>query len=85
MNTQFILIGIHGVAVIPLDVVCRDYFRHLTPEKLARKVALGEIKLPIVRMEKSQKSAKGVHVADLAAYLDAERAAAEKELKQISG
>lgn len=31
-----------------------------------RKVLPGEIKLPITRLELSQKSAMGIHIADLA-------------------
>lgn len=38
--------------------------------KICRKAEAGEIRIPIVRMEDSQKSAKGVHLSDLAAYLD---------------
>ncbi|MFN3958082.1 MAG: pyocin activator PrtN family protein [Tepidimonas ignava] len=71
-------------AVIPVEVVCRDYFQHLTPEKFIRKCASGEIRLPLVRMEGSQKSAKGIHLQDLADYLDARREAAKKELQQLT-
>ena len=86
MNTQFLLMAQYGgAAVIPLDAVCRDYFSHLSPEKLARKIGLGEVKLPLVRMETSQKAAKGVHIDDLAAWIDARRAAAVKELNQMTG
>ena len=85
MNTQFLLMAqYNGAVVIPLAVVCKDYFKHLTPEKFARKVSLGEIKLPMIRMEGSNKSARGIHIADLAAYLDERREAAIKELKQIT-
>jgi len=73
-----------GLAIVPLDVVCRDYFRHLTVEKLLRKVAAGDIPLPITRMEASQKAAKGVHITDLAAYLDAQAEAARRECEQLS-
>lgn len=84
MNTAFLLMAQYdGRAVIPLDLVCRDYFAHLSPEKLQRKVLDGDITLPIVRMERSQKCAKGVHLADLAAYLDARREDAAKELQQL--
>jgi hypothetical protein len=84
MKTAFILMAQYdGLAVIPLETVCRDYFRHLTPEKLARKVLAGEISLPIVRMEGSQKAAKGVHISDLAAYLDQQAEAARRECKQL--
>lgn len=73
-----------GRAVIPLDIVCRDYFWHLTPAKLLRKASLGEICLPILRMEPSQKSAKGVHLSDLAAYIDRQRAIGQHELDAMS-
>ena len=84
MKTSFILMAQYeGLAVIPLDLVCRDYFRHLTVEKFLRKVLAGEINIPIVRMEVSQKAAKGVHVTDLAAYLDRQADAARKECEQL--
>jgi hypothetical protein len=86
MNTAFILMAQYGPrAVIPLDLVCRDYFSHLTPEKLIRKVSLGEIALPLVRIEASQKSAKGVGLMDLAEYLDRKMEAARKECTQLCG
>jgi hypothetical protein len=85
MNTRFLLMAQYdGAAVIPLEKVCRDYFSHLTPEKLARKIAHGEVRLPLVRMETSQKSAKGVHLNDLAAWVDERRNAAVKELQQTT-
>jgi hypothetical protein len=48
-----------------------------------RKVLAGQIKIPITRLESSQKSAKGIHLQDLANYLDEQRAAAIKECKQL--
>jgi hypothetical protein len=55
MNTTFLLmVQYDGVAVIPVEHVCRDYFRHLTVEKFLRKVLAGEIALPIVRKERDQ-------------------------------
>ena len=84
MKTSFLLMAQYdGLAVIPVEWVCRDYFRHLTVEKFLRKVLAGEISLPIVRMESSQKSAKGVHVNDLATYLDKQADAARKECEQL--
>lgn len=41
--------------------------------------------IPMVRMENSQKCAKGVHLQDLADYLDERRAAAVKECLQLTG
>jgi hypothetical protein len=84
MKTPFLLMAQYdGLAVIPVEWVCRDYFRHLTVEKFLRKVLVGEISLPIVRIESSQKSAKGVHINDLAAYLDKQADAARKECEQL--
>ncbi|MBU68512.1 MAG: Pyocin activator protein PrtN [Cupriavidus sp.] len=85
MTTIFLLLAQYGAtAVIPIDVVARDYFPHLSPEKLLRKISLGEIRLPVVRIEGSNKSAKGVHVEDLAGYIDERRAAAKKECEQLN-
>jgi hypothetical protein len=85
MNTVFLLMAqYNGQAVIPVDAVCRDYFSHLTPEKFLRKALAGEIDLAVVRIEGSQKSAKGIHLADLASYIDKRRAAAERERKALN-
>ena len=52
MNTLFLLMAQYeGLAVVPVDRVCRDYFAHLTPEKFLGKVLRGEISLPIVRTD----------------------------------
>ncbi len=84
MNTVFLLMAqYNGQAIIPLDRVCRDYFTHLTPDMFQRKALAGQIKIPITRMESSQKSAKGIHLQDLADYLDEQRAAAIKERNQL--
>ncbi len=85
MNTAFILLAQYdGRAVIPVEIVCRDYFTHLTPTVFVGKITRGEIALPLTRIETGQKSARGVHINDLAAWIDARRAAAVKELKQIT-
>ncbi|MFG1370747.1 pyocin activator PrtN family protein [Xanthobacter oligotrophicus] len=86
MKTAFLLMAQYdGRAIIPVDLVCRDYFSHLTPEKFIRKCALGELAIPLVRLdEKSQKGAKGVALTDLAAYLDRRVAAARKECEQLT-
>lgn len=73
-----------GQVIIPAEKVCADYFPHLKPDQFLRKIGAGEIKLPLVRVEMSQKSAKGVHLQDLADYLDRRRAAAHKELEQMT-
>lgn len=85
MNTAFLLMAQYdGRAIIPVEWVCRDYFSHLTPEKFVRKVSLGDLAIPLVRMEASQKCAKGVHLTDLAQYLDRRVEAARKECEQLA-
>lgn len=86
MNTRFLLMARYQAQpVIPIEVVCRDYFQHLTPREFLAKATAGKIKLPIVRMEAAnQKAAKGVHINDLADWIDTRYAAAVKELKQMT-
>lgn len=86
MDTQFLLLARYNAqAILPLDTVCKDFFAHLSPQKLLLKVDRGEISLPIVRMETSQKSAKGVHISDLARWIDDRRAVAQQECRALSG
>ncbi|BDX19653.1 pyocin activator PrtN family protein [Halopseudomonas pachastrellae] len=86
MNTLFLLMAqYNGLAIVPLERVCNDYFQHLTPEKMLRKVMAGEIDLPITRIEGSQKAAKGVHLQDLATYLDEQRRRAVVENDKLHG
>jgi hypothetical protein len=84
MNTAFLLMAQYdGRAIIPLEIVCRDYFPHLNVESFMRKHIAGEIEIPVIRMENSQKSAKGVHLADLAAYIDKRREVATREHRAL--
>ncbi len=86
MNTAFLLMAqYNGQAIIPLERVCADYFHHLTPDKLQRKLVAGEIDLPIVRVESSQKATRGVHLMDLAKYLDAQHQKALIENDKLHG
>lgn len=86
MKTIFLLMAQYeGRTLIPVEWVVRDYFRHLDVGTFARKVSLGDIKLPIVRIEGSQKSAKAVHINDLADHIDKQTAAAHKEWRQLAG
>jgi hypothetical protein len=85
LNTVFLLMAqYNGKAVISVDEVCRDYFPHLDAAKFARKVGAGDIQIPMIRMESSQKTAKGVHINDLAEYIDRQAAAARKECRQLA-
>ncbi|ORE90715.1 hypothetical protein ATO4_20606 [Aurantimonas sp. 22II-16-19i] len=45
-----------GRAIIPLETVRDDYFWHLTLDRFARKLARGEMAIPLVRLETRQKS-----------------------------
>jgi hypothetical protein len=84
--TLFLLLAQYqGRAVVPIGRVCADFFDHLSPQKFEQKCLRGQIRLPIIRMERSQKSWKGIHVQDLANYLDERRAAAIKECAQLCG
>jgi hypothetical protein len=86
VKTIFLLMAQYDArAVVPIDMVCRDYFAPLTVATLVRKISAGEIRLPLMRMQASQKGAKGVHLQDLAAYIDERRAAAVKECEQLCG
>ena len=87
MNTAFLLMAQYGGrAIIPIEEVCRDYFRHTSPDKLVRKILAGDVVIPLVRMEAgSQKAAKGIHVTDLARYIDERHEAALKECRQLQG
>lgn len=77
MNTLFLLMAQYeGQAIIPLQRVCADYMQ-LTVEKFKKKCFSGEIDIPIVRLgADSQKAALGIHLADLADYIDRQRAKA---------
>lgn len=85
MKTFFLLMAQYDAcAVIPIKTVCQDYFTHLSPEHFIRKVMTGEIKIPVVRMDGSNKGAKGIHLQDLATYIDGLRVAAQKESHQLN-
>ena len=86
MNTTFLLMAKYeGTPIIPAQRVCDDFFPHLTLVKFLRKIKDGQLPLPLVSIETSQKSAKGVHLQDLADYLDARRKAAQREFQKMYG
>ncbi len=83
-STVFLLFAQYGGrAMIPVEDVCRDYFAHLSPDKFLRKVSAGDIAIPVVWAEISQKSQKAVHLQDLADYIDRRREVALKEFRQL--
>ncbi|ESX70549.1 pyocin activator PrtN family protein [Mesorhizobium sp. M0663] len=86
MNTVFLLMAqFDGAAVIPVEKVCASFFSHLTPQQFIRKTTEGEIDLPVVRIENSQKAARGVYLPHLAAWIDKRVEAAKKENDQLQG
>lgn len=86
MKTVFLLMAQYDArAVIPIEWVARDFFSHLTADNLVRKISAGDIALPLVRMEDSARSAKGVALIDLAAYIDRRVEVAQKECRQLAG
>lgn len=86
MNTVFLLMAqYNGQAIIPIERVCADYFCHLPPEKMKLKVAKGEIDLPLIMIEGSQKAARGVHINDLADYIDRQTTKARTEHEKLMG
>jgi hypothetical protein len=86
MNTLFLLMAQYdGLAVIPLTRVCTDYM-NLTVEKFKHKQLTGEIDIPVVRLgARSQKAGLGVHLKDLADYIDRQRQAAVNEQAKLLG
>ncbi|HCF1761242.1 TPA: pyocin activator PrtN family protein [Pseudomonas aeruginosa] len=84
MKTLFLLMTQYdGQAVIPIEWVCRD-FLGLSVDKFKRKRLMGEIDLPVMRLgANSQKANLGVHLEDLAAYIDRQREAAIREQDQL--
>ncbi|WP_262136106.1 pyocin activator PrtN family protein [Pseudomonas sp. Marseille-Q5117] len=85
MNTLFLLMAQYdGQAVIPLNRLCADYMG-LTVEKFKAKQLSGEIKIPIVRLgPNTQKAALGVHLKDLAEYIDRQRERAICEIEKLN-
>ncbi|WP_374301383.1 pyocin activator PrtN family protein [Paracoccus sp. (in: a-proteobacteria)] len=80
MDTLWMLTGRYqGLPLVPVDRIVEDFFPHLSKTNFLRKVADGQIALPLVNIEASQKSAKAVHLTDLASYVDARRAEAKRE------
>ena len=84
MKTAFLLMAQYdGQAIIPLDRVREDYFSTLSRPKFMRKLNEGKIPLPVVRMENSQQAQRGIHIDDLATYLDQRREQALKEFQLL--
>ncbi len=81
MKTSMILLAQYETAVIPLERVRDDYFDGMTDRAFKRSLADGRIRLPVTRMAGSQKAARGVHLNDLAEYIDRQREEALRTLR----
>lgn len=86
MKTSLILMAqCDGCAVIPLWQVCSDYFANLTPDEFVAKTKAGEIQIPIVYMDDTKRTPRGIHLADLATYIDRCAKAARAECRRLTG
>lgn len=70
-----------GEPTIPAETVCENHFGHMNYRVFLRKVADGEINLPVIRMTEGQKAPRYIHVSDLARYIDERHQVAEKEAR----
>ena len=86
MTTIWMLLGMYGGRpIITASEIARDFFQHLSAEKFIRKVDAGEIDIPLMRIEPSSKATRGVHVRDLAEYLDRRSDEAREVQRKIHG
>lgn len=86
MNTAFLLVARYdGRPIIPIETVREDFFPHLTLKSLVDNISAGKLALPMVRIGLGTKTAKGVHLTDLARYIDERAEAARKECHQLTG
>ena len=58
-----------GLAIVPAELVVRDYFQYLTEAKFVRKVNEGDIDIPLVRIEGANKCAKGVAISSQSSHV----------------
>mgnify|MGYP006301503899 CR=1 FL=1 len=83
MKTVMMLLMMYeNRAVIPADRVAADWF-DLSLDRFLRKQSSGSIPLPLIQMEGSRKSFKGVHVQDLTDYIDRKAAEARDDLQKL--
>jgi hypothetical protein len=78
VDTAFVLAMKYRQPYITLEVVIRDFLTHLELGPAKRRANAGTLPFPAFKMDGS-KSAFMVSVADLAAYLDAQRAEALRD------
>jgi hypothetical protein len=70
--------------LLPIDTVRANFFPHLSEDTFNRRARANDLGFPIVRADRSQKSAMFVHVEDLAEYLESRRSAAVRERAMLT-
>jgi len=80
VNTMFLLMAEFETSTIPLATIAERYLG-MRPVTADKKAGCGELPIPTFRMDNSQKCPRMVHVSDLAEFIDNQRKAAKKELK----
>lgn len=82
MNTQFALLAIYEKTDIPLEVVAKDYL-NMEPAGAKKKALRQQLPFPAYRAP-GQKSQWLVNVADLAEFIDRERAKAANDWEAMN-
>lgn len=83
VSTYFGLLAEFGTAEIPLSLIAPKFFG-LTEAEAKRRAALQDLPIPVYRAG-SQKSPWLVSAADLAKYLDEQKARARKDWEAMRG
>jgi hypothetical protein len=78
LETQF------NAPLLPIETVRVNFFPHLSEDTFNRRARANDLGFPIVRTDRSQKSAMFVHVEDLAEYLESRRTVAARERATLS-
>lgn len=83
MNTVYLLMAEFNSAVIPVEAVSAKYFG-LQPTIAKAKAARQQLPVPTFRAADSQKAPWLIALADLADYLDTQRAKAQHDWKRVN-
>ena len=78
MNTAFLLMAQFNKAVVPLDLICQEYFG-LLPSTAKHQAKAGSLPVPAYRATQSNKAPWLVNLSDLGKYLDDCRDKAKKD------
>ena len=78
MNTAFALLARFESPTVKLEDICEEFFG-MTKTTAYQRAAVMDLPVPTFRGGSGQKAPRLVHVDDLAAYLDRQRAAAKRE------